>query len=476
MRDFEIPGVWWLPSIPDDRVPGTVTFTQSEGIRLKLFGVFGKDALRTFGGAPMGKKEARILGVTEAGKRMTLIDCFVMNAQFGVPGYAREEYDAKVAYNGAHFSEDGDIRFSGIEVSFTHLTDWVGDTGFKGQRVFTPKGALERYELTYSFPPDVKATTPLGEVAITHSFHQGGDHWREVRLGQTAWFRIDPASPLSLDEALVRLVRPLEMFVTMATGAPNRILQLNVYPSDTTEHEGHAADGRAAAAVEVIFNETGPRAPEGVRPRDMLFTFDAVRERFPDAIARWLTFAQDYRSVLNVFFANHYDRSRFVDQRFLDLARAAEAYHRKRHGRSDRSKEDHESRVNAILTVTPEEHHEWLAERLEHSDEATLRYRLRQLIQDQDAVMAPFVGKDRKTLINRLVKTRNELTHLAEEGAGVAPNLREIFEMNEVLGLLLEACLLRELEFPSERVAQLLAEYPRYQWAVRRARAEWGVQ
>ncbi len=476
MRDFETPGVWWLPSAPDDRVPGNLTFKQGEGLRLKLFGVFGSDALRTFGGAPMGKKEPRILGVTEAAERMTLIDCLVMHAQFGVPGYAREEYDAKVAYKGAHFPENGDTRFSGVEVSLTHLTDWVGDTGFKGQRVFTPKGALERYELTYSFPPDVKATTSLGEVAITHSFHQGGDHWREVRLGQTAWFRIDPVSPLTLDEALERLVRPLEMFVTLATALPNRILQLNVYPSDMTEPEGRAADGRAAAAVEVIFDEPGPRAPEGVRARDMLFTFDAVRERFPSVIARWLTLAQEYRSILNVFFVNHYDRSRFVDQRFLDLARAAEAYHRKRYGRSDRAKEDHETRVSEILAVTRDEHREWLAERLEHSDEATLRHRLRQLIQDHDAVMAPFGGGDRKALINRLVKTRNELTHLTEEGAAVTPNLREIFEMNEVLGVLFEACLLRELEFPVDRVAHMFAEYPRYQWAVRRAQAEWGIQ
>lgn len=410
-------------------------------MRLKLFGVLGKDALRTFGGAPIGRKEPRILGVTEAGERMTLVDCLVMNAQFSAPGYAREEYDAKVAYKGAHFSEESDVRFSSIEVSFTHLTDWIGETGFKGQRIVTPKGALERYELTYSFPQDIKATTSFGEVAVTHSFHQGGDQWREVRLGQRAWLRVDLEVQLTLDDALVRLVRPLEMLATLATGRPNRILQLNVYPAGTAQAEGQEHD-RPTSAVEVVFAEPGARTAEGIHARDMLFPFEAVRDRFQGLMARWLTFAQDYRGVLNVFFANHYDRSRFVDQRFLDLARAAEAYHRKRYTRSDRF---------------------------------TLRDRFRQLIQEHEAIMTPFVGKDREALIDRLVKTRNELTYLAEEGAGVASNLREIFEMNEVLGHLFEACLLRELEFPPDRSAELFAAYPRYQWTVRRAQAEWGV-
>lgn len=223
--------------------------------------------------------------------------------------------------------------------------------------------------------------------------------------------------------------------------------------------------------------EAGPKTMDSVRRHEMLFTLDVVRDRFQDVIGRWLAFVEAYRPIANVFFTSFYEPSSFVDQRYLNLSRVAEAYHRQRFGRSDLSAEDHEARVRDVIVAAPEQHREWLGERLEHSDEMTFRRRVRQLVREHDAVMAPLIGSGsdaRERFVGRVVAARNQLTHLSEGSAMPEPP-RGLFELNEALGVLLQAALMSELGplgIPAEVSAQLFGNYQRYVWAVRRANAE----
>ncbi len=474
MEEFETPGIWWAPGTrPEDGTAGILRFKPGEGLRLKLFGTLRPKSLRTFGGAPSSRQEPRILGISESGKRMTLVDSFVAGGGMSIPGYEHEEYHAQVLYRGAHLLGEAEPRFSGMEVNLTHLTDWVGESGFRGERTFTPRGALTQYNVTYEFPPDVTAQTPVGEVSITHTLHQGGDHRSEVRLGQRAWFRVDPATPVTFEDALLRFVSPLEMLVALGTGKPSRIMEFNVY-LDVPRPDGEGAEDRPPSAVEVVFEEPGPRSAERVRPPEMLFTLEAVRDRFQDAIGRWLMFVEAYRWIANVFFTSYYETNSFVDQRFLNLSRSVEAYHRQRFGRADLPAEDHEARVRAIIAAAPEEHREWLGERLEHSDEMTFRRRVRGLVREHNSVMAPLIGEGsdaREAFVGRVFDARNRLTHLSEGSAMPEPP-RGLFEFNEALGMLLQAAFVSELGIPAELSRQLFSEYQRYVWDVRRAEAQ----
>ena len=157
------------------------------------------------------------------------------------------------------------------------------------------------------------AETVSGRVSITHTFHQAGDHRSEVRLGQRAWFRIEPATPVTFDEALLRFVSPLEMLVALGSGKPSSLLEFNIYldAPPRAEPENHPP-----AAVEVVFEEAGPKTTERLPPHDMLFTFEPVRQVFQEAINRWLAFVEASQRIANVFFKTFYEPNAFVDQRF----------------------------------------------------------------------------------------------------------------------------------------------------------------
>lgn len=475
MEEFETPGIWWpRGASPEDGTAGILRFRPGEGLRLKLFGTLRPQSLRTFGGMPSSRQEPRILGISESGKRMTLVDSFLASGGMSIPGYEHEEYHARVLYRGAHLPSADEPRFSSLEVNLAYLTEWVGESGFRGQRTFTPGGALAQYNVTYESPADILAEIAMDRVSITHTFHQAGDHHSEVRLGQRAWFRVEPTTVVTLEEALLRFVSPLEILVALGTGKPSRILEFNVYLDAPPRPEGEGPEDRPPSALEVVFEEPVPRTTERVRPHEMLFTLDALRGGFQDAIGRWLAFVEAYRLIANVFFTSFYEPNSFVDQRFLNLSRAVEAYHRQRFGRSDLPAEDHESRVRDIIAAAPEKHREWLNERLNHSDEITFRQRIKRLVREHDAVMAPLIGSRsdaRERFVGRIVDARNQLTHLAEGGAMQEPP-RGLFELNEALGVLLQAAFLNELGIPAELSRQLFGNYQRYIWAVRRVQAE----
>lgn len=41
---FELKGYWWLPNLEENKLPGTLTFSQEEGGFLEIVGVFSTES------------------------------------------------------------------------------------------------------------------------------------------------------------------------------------------------------------------------------------------------------------------------------------------------------------------------------------------------------------------------------------------------------------------------------------------------
>ena len=67
MRTNEYIGYWWLPSLPDNKIAGTVKITNENKITLELFGVLQK--VNDFRN---NKSHEIILGWTKDGKLITI--------------------------------------------------------------------------------------------------------------------------------------------------------------------------------------------------------------------------------------------------------------------------------------------------------------------------------------------------------------------------------------------------------------------
>jgi hypothetical protein len=98
------------------------------------------------------------------------------------------------------------------------------------------------------------------------------------------------------------------MLVALGSAKPSSLLAFNIYldTAPTTESENNPP-----AAVEVLFEEAGPKTTERLHPHDMLFTFEPVRQLFHEAIGRWLMCVDGNRRTANVFVKTFYEPNAF---------------------------------------------------------------------------------------------------------------------------------------------------------------------
>lgn len=462
MKDLEYSGMWWFPSSQENMIAGTLTFSNQDGIRLNLIGSFKEvtklNSLETY---PL------ILGVTNEGKLLTLCDCVESGFRMSFPGFRSQQFLATMAYIGAHFANPEEIRFHKVQVRYSHLPDWVRLSGFHTQHTVRNQIGLDKYELTYTFPEEVKATTAKGTVSMTYAFHTGGDLLREVNLRQSVSMRIEAQEAQPFEGWLSQLIYPLQNFLSLATARPNSILDLVVYSEQKTVN---GPNGNVELPIEVVFrtvfHEAEPHKP--LFPHDMLFILQDVRDDFSEVIGRWLEVADELDSVCNLFFSVQYKPEMYLEQRFLSMVRAAESYHRRRFSNQVLSEEEHRNRVDFILAQTPEKYRNWLAERLQYSNEPSLRRRIKELISVVDEVVSPLVP-DRRSFIQKIVDTRHFLTHYDPSLRDRAARGAELHQSTQTLSFLVQACFLRELGFSSQRCVELFRRNQRYLFALRQA-------
>jgi hypothetical protein len=373
-----------------------------------------------------------------------------------------------MAYIGAHFADPGELQFRKVDVQYSHLPDWVGLTGFQPRYDIENQSGLKKYELTYAYPEEVKASTSKGKVSVTYTFHSGGDLLRELRLRQSVWMRIEANEESPFDELHSQFIYPLQNLLTMATARPNSLVNVSVYSAAKTATR---ADGTVRELpVQVIF----PLAYHGVEPGrrlmpdDMLFTLQDVAQNFSGVIERWLEVADELDSVCNLFFGVQYSPRMYLEHQFLNMVQATESYHRRRHTNQVLPEVEHRNRIDSILATSEERYREWLAEKLKWSNEPSLRHRIRELIEIADGVISA-LAPDKEPFIQKVVDTRNFLVHQDPCLEDKAAEGAELYRLTQTLSFLVQTCFLRELGLSPERCVELFRKNRRYVYAMREA-------
>lgn len=461
MEELELSGWWWLPDDEEKRVPGVMTFSNDEGIRLKLFGSF-KDPTQL--GSGDRDEYPLILGSADEGRLVSLFDAIPSRTSLTFPALTtRQEFWARVGCTGAHFLQPEQARFHKASLEYTYLADWVGRSGFHPE-YGTEGGSLTKYGLTYTFPEQVKTAIPNGEVCVTYAFKSGGDPLREVTLRHSAIIRVDLSQDLTFDEWVRGFVLPFRNLLTLATTRPNALTRISVYSRDKTFS---TPKGDTEAAIDLFYQQVWHEKVQAkpLFPHNMLFTLHDVAQDFDGVVSNWLRVAKELDSVCNLFFSVSYLPGLYSENQFLNTVQAAESYHRRRIGNSVFPRALHRERVKSILSQAPPEHGEWLKQVLTYSNEPTLRDRMADLLDLTQEVVSPLIT-DQKRFVGKVVDTRNYFTHYDPRLRSKGTVGSELYRLTQTLSFMVEACLLHELGLAPERRRELFKRNQRYAYAV----------
>jgi len=461
MEEIRCSGIWWLPSAPETHVYGEFTFSNREGLHLSSIGTF-EDTLRT----AVGRSYPVILGATSDGKRITLCDCMVVGHTGTGAGVETQRYSVDMALIGAHIDDPQEMRFHRVSMQYSHLADWFCPSGFR-PRSIEAEDASRRYELSYELPERIVAATTKGRMTVWGSVKTAFSV-REASLQQSVWITFEIPGKQRFEDLNSQLIHPLRNLVTLATDRPNSITQVFVF-SKRHAHTSPIPSDIVELPIEVLFRTSYDEMTQtrALTPGEMLFSFEDVESDFEQLVQRWLVAAEELDSVCDLFFSNQYNPGMYLENKFLNLAQAAESYHRRRRCNQSRPAQEHERRLEAVFGACPAKHKKWLEWQLKYSNEPSFKERLLDLIDVTGETMLPLV-QDAESFACDVRDSRNYYVHYDSSLRQQAAQGEKLYRLTERLAFLMRACLLCELGFTPQRCAKLFNNNQRYQYAVGR--------
>jgi hypothetical protein len=452
MRPFESKGVWWLPDTPTDQVPGVLSYSQADGSRLSLSGSLG----RRQGDLPSFPV---IHGIVEGGKAATLLESFAVKSSLG--GVASTEIFSHFSLRGAHTKALSQQSFQKISIVIDSLAQWAAFTPLSSKLEFV-KNRLSRIEVAYAFPKSRVYRGQTATYTVGSGFKTHGDMRHNVEIETHVSLTIRLPKYQLLPGCLER-VTDIQLMLALATDYPCSVERCRLFLRvPRTKQPGTWQLAPVDLCYQPLYIASNPgRAPH---PSEFLFFLSSLQPDAGSAFDAWHLKRADLDSAFALFFRACYGDGMTLDRKALYYLQAAETFHRRRLGGCSLPETEHQKRLNEVLAGAGS-HRRWLEDKLQYSNELSLRKRLQELLRRVPPVTADLV-KNKSKFVQLALYTRNYLTHFDRRLEKKAASGRRLYELSEILRYLTVAQLLLELDLSTTAVHHALRKSLRYQDAM----------
>jgi hypothetical protein len=233
-------------------------------------------------------------------------------------------------------------------------------------------------------------------------------------------------------------------------------------PVEMTRLSGvcRARSGKGNLWVEIITHLRRLERESKLDRERQLISFEDFKSIAPAAVGQWFAVQGELREVVALILASKYVRG-YTTTEFLNLTQALEAFHRRVFGGSHYDEYEYKKIYLALVEGMPSgldrEFRDKLTNLYKYANESTFRRRLRDLCEKLDPSTRSWLG-EMKSFVGRVVKTRNYLTHLSEDGQEGsflenAEDLGDLWRANLKLNGLATVHLLKQIGIPEDKVA-----------------------
>lgn len=440
-------GYWWLPDLPDHKIPGRVEIDDDQHVTLSTLGSLVEMA--TFEDAQLDT----ITGITEDGKYLTLLDCSNDSFRRSFPGIDKQNYRVRVLAVGIMLEASQNLPLKSLSFRCTDLEAWIGEDNFSIKH----NQGLSEIDIKYCQPTQSKVNLPNGYKLKISFTNEGLSYYfpqTEVKIKEKAWITIEPPQEEDLD-TLLQIINHLRNFLSLVVGQPVYLTQM----IGTSELAKKRIDDQEYYES-IEFCLSGLDQPTKKHKyinhsTKLLLPLNAIEEEVELILRAWFNCQETIKPSLNLYFGTLYEEIMNLERDFLFLAQAVETYHRRTSSETDFTEEKHEVRLQKILDSVPSEYKSWLEGKLKYSNELSLRKRIKILIDRFSDVLGNYI--QRKHFTNKVVNTRNYLTHYDPElensaAKGTADFLDLIYKLHTIL----EVCFLSELQLSDEKIAAVM--------------------
>lgn len=318
IESFEFTGAWWDPSSNESTngAFGTLVFSPEHGATLELVGQFSLADV-------LGRVEQEIqllIGVTTAGKHVTLLECFRREGRFVDKGLQTLIYDVEVVFVGAHLETVDALQFERIDVQYSSQFEWSGVSGFDVDMI-THEDEIRGARVDMVRPDPLPMYDGQDYKITITSFHNslpvgfGSDRRRSIAVTVDVYFQIDFVQPTAFDQHMGALYY-LETFMTLSVGERIRMNRL----------EGLLTRNDKVVRVAIHYKQRGNAlTARDVPAQRMLFTYPALKDNIDTMFGTWVTRGVDLQPMYNLFFSVRYAASTYIESEFLVMIQSFES-------------------------------------------------------------------------------------------------------------------------------------------------------
>lgn len=438
--EIEATGEWWNPGNPAVRWAGTLRISKDGEARLSLNDPPGPQTLFR----EHGEYDA-LHGITNEGKRITLLRCFDISTGGPVGGLGKRDVHANVALIGIH-AEGPDPLLSGATAVIADARVWFGRSNLRVAN-FT---SMQKANLAYEAPPAIilyeQDGLTLKMYATLTSLPSALDDDGEFEIREQLRFELDSVSPRPLSElnCVLEACRDLLSIACQDYCAADSWLVYQGTGRESREASYHAAP---------IFR--GKRRG----PRNLFFRFDDIAAAPQEYFTNWLNQADRLAEIRSLYFLAIYG-DQFVQGRFLALTQAIEAFHRRYRPGVYMPDESFATMVAAplVAAIPPGLDRSLLnalQSRIRFGNEFSLRKRVGDLFNEHRAALGVVIDHHPR-LVSAIVDRRNRFTHFPVDSLNQDNENDDWLGYNAVVRLLLELCFMKLIGFKDETLAELV--------------------
>jgi len=460
---IEMKGHWWLPENEKFRLYGDLVFTPKELITLNLLGNFiltpslnEKNEITISSDQGLEKIEI-VLGIAN-GRKVTLYKCIESSSKKGFSNnisYQESIINSSLLFINMHFKNSSEIKFKNIVLSFSNLYNWLKVNLIKLSNIDD--------NITCSFKNYLKKEYEIDEnfkllFEWNPSFSRSYQNSEEYFIKAEPIIRLEFKEEVPFENYLYEKIFQIRNFLTLAIGNP---LNINYLVGENESNTNFLQNNQKIYEPIYIMFHYDYDFTNNISPvlidKYQNFKYSDIIDNFSFYLKNWFEKDEILSRIIDLFFGTIYNKNLSLEIKFLSLIIVLEGYHRIIYGNETLPPEEHEKRINRILSSVSKEDYDWLKKELEYSNEPSLRQRLKNILYDDELsdAFSKFI-KDKDKFINEIVNLRNYFVHYNKNLKEPFFSKTNLYKICNILRKIFEICLLKEIGFKKEKIEELI--------------------
>ncbi|RJR31502.1 MAG: hypothetical protein C4576_31780 [Desulfobacteraceae bacterium] len=441
-KAFSLGAHWWLPEKPDDKIYGTLRYLPDAAAELTLEGSFNPESANYL-------SNVTIYGSTPKGLGCTLSGAYQKVNTMHMPGITTSEFFGNRVFVGNEFIVPDVETFESAAVEFSDLTSWLYRDPFSnkmGERI----GGEKVWGVTYTVPKLLSHTAKSIQASIRFEpsiTSYGEDQARTLK--HTDYVKFRPHKKQNFDWYL-NTVSNFRLLLSFLVGEPVNLISFKLC-TKKRRMIGRAEKKYYRNYIDVCIPFIRNDNPRKLYPPDILIPYPAVRKKFSRLLNDWYEKPTEITTACQLLFGVLLQKNIPVEFQFLALLQALEAFHRsKGTGRYVPDKayiQIEDVLIKAIPKSVSSDHRAALKSRIKYGNEYSLRKRISLILRSIGQSFRQKITQNDSKFVDRVVSTRNYLTHRDNSGGNNVLNYGEMARYSDSLKVLLMALILNEFAF-----------------------------